>query len=168
MQASNEVTVMGNSYKLGRMDAMTQFHCTRRLAAVLASMGESFKELQDRGGAKALLHEAVTDGDVKPDVYRLMKPVLAAIGAMSDDDAEFVVNSCLKVVERGVGGDRGWAKVMQADVLMYQDIQMPAMLALTFHVLRTNLASFFFEFLSGLVSPAEGTGPNLSAAGSTG
>jgi hypothetical protein len=157
------VSVFGHDYKIGRMSAMRQFHVTRRLTAVLAGVGESFGEIQRQGGSSAFAQAAASmrsgaEPEQRTEVVRVVRPILEAIARMPDADAEFVVNACLEVVERDVGGGKGWARVMpQPGVLMFADVEMPAMLAITFHVLRANLADFFFDLLSEL-SPQGETG----------
>lgn len=161
MQAP-EYEVFGSKYKIGRMNAMQQFHVARRLHGVCASLGEAFNVVQRMGGAAALA-TAVLEKKPTSDVLLVIAPVLKSLGDMKDSDVEYVFENCLGVVERQqVGG--AWAPVWaRGGGLMFQDIEMPHMLVLTWHVLRSNLANFFFELLSGLTVP-EMESPTVSSS----
>jgi hypothetical protein len=155
MSASDRHEVFGHSYSFGSLNAMQQFHVMRRLYAVSAGLGEGFSKLQEKGGAKAL-EEQVTNPEAtrSVDLLEIMGPLLRAVGQMSDEDVEYVINTCLSVVEREIPGGTGWAKVMpQPGMIMFQDIKMPQMLALVWWTLRGNLSGFFLDLLSGLPAP---------------
>lgn len=162
---SNEVPVFGHQYKIGRMNAIQQFHVMRRLGGVAGSLGEAFSQVQRLGGA-ASVEKMVSSRDAAKsgDVLRVIEPVLLALGAMRDEDVNYVLHNCLSVVERQQSGGGGWARVMpQPGVIMFMDIEMPQMLAITWHVLRSNLANFFFDLLSGLTA-LETTEPGSSSS----
>lgn len=165
MQPKNEVSVFGHQYQIGRMNAIQQFHVMRRLHGVCGSLGEAFRQVQRLGGATAVEKMVANrDADKSLDVLRVVEPVLRALGGMSDEDVNYVLHNCLSVVERQQAQTSGWARVMpQPGVLMFMDIEMPQMLALTWHVLRINLANFFFDLLSGLTA-LETTEPGSSSS----
>lgn len=151
MQAP-EFDVFGSKYKIGRMNAMQQFHVARRLHGVCAALGEAFNIVQQMGGAETLAL-AVVEKKPTSDVLRVLAPVLKSLGDMKDTDVDYVFENCLLVVERQQSGG-AWAPIwVRGGGLMFQDIEMPHMIVLTWHVLRSNLAGFFFELLSGLTAP---------------
>lgn len=132
MSTQMEKEVHGHVYRFGRLDAMKQFHVTRRLAGLLA-------------GLSGTLPQAATGG--QPDPERLgmaaLGPLADALAKMDDDAAEFVIHTCLGAVTRKQGKDGGWARVSVDGSLMFQDIGMPAMLTLVWHVLQGFLPDFF-------------------------
>lgn len=135
--------IYGHAYKFGRLNAMQQFHVMRRLYAVSAALGEGFDTLRKQGGAETLLQK-----EKETNILEIITPLIRAIGQMSDQDAEYIISTCLGVVERQGAG--GWSRVQVAPgQLMFQDIDMPCMMALTWRVLETNLSGFFFDLLSG-------------------
>lgn len=141
--------VYGNTYLIGKLDAIRQFHVTRRLATVSAGLGEGISRLHGIGGAKALLVEGAG-------AMSVIAPLMQAIGQMSNDDAEYVIGTCLSVVQRqqGTGGIVAWSPVQAAPgVLMFPDIQMTCMIALVWRVMEYNLGGFFSELLSVLPAP---------------
>lgn len=153
--------VFGIDYRFGRMNAIDQFHVVRRLHALGGALAESFAETQRLGGAAELeraARDASRRGEIGADLTRVIGPVLRAIGQMPEADVDYVLEKCLRTVERHVSGDTGWAVVWAPGAgLMFQDLGMPAMVVLVWHALRTNLADFFFDLLSGLNARAEGT-----------
>ena len=120
---SGIVEINGQSYRIGRLDAKKQFHVARRLAPLLAGLGGALK-----GEAKGFAE--------------MVSPIAEALAKMSDEDSDYVIDTCLAVVARQQGSD--WAGVMARNGgLMFQDIDLPAMLRLAVAVIQHNLGSFF-------------------------
>jgi hypothetical protein len=121
----------GAAYTSGRLDAMKQFHVTRRLLPILAEMGMSASMLAQ------LREEEATGG-----IVGVMGPVMDIISKMPDEDVEYIVRTCLAVVKRQQG--EAWAPVQAANGhLMFADIDMTVMIRLTIEVLKGNLEGFF-------------------------
>lgn len=129
-----EFTVAGQNYKSAKMDAMKQFHVSRRLAPVLAGIAPLLKDLK---GA---------------DPLAALAPAAEAIGGISDADAEYILNACLDLCQRQQPGNIGWARVRSSGGLMFEDIGMAEMLQIAWAVLSENLGGFF----SGLPGPTSG------------
>ncbi|MGN4188688.1 phage tail assembly chaperone [Burkholderia gladioli] len=146
---ATEIELGGQRYQIGRMSAMQQFHVSRRIATVLPpliraylSMGASDKPLTKN---LALLATSI-------------EPVMEALSQLKDDDAEYVVGSCLAVVERQ--HMNGWAKVWSAQhrTALFDDVDMSSMLVLTGHVIVETLGPFISGLLTSLASsPSEAT-----------
>lgn len=125
MSGADEIEVNGHSYRLAKLDAMTQFHITRRLGGVLAAI---------RSGSEG--------GDI-------LAILMQAIGELPDADCEYVISRCLSGCTRRQEGDAGWASVYRHNQLMFADIAMPDMLRLTWATLQSNLSDFFTSLRSG-------------------
>ncbi|WGS52672.1 hypothetical protein LFL96_31295 [Paraburkholderia sp. D15] len=120
---SGIVEINGTSYRIGRLDAKKQFHVARRLAPLLAGLGSALQEKTT----------ALVD---------LVSPIAGALSTMSDVDTDYILDTCLMVVQRQQGD--GWQSVMVRDGgLLFQDIDLPAMLRLAVAVIQQNLGSFF-------------------------
>lgn len=121
-----EIEIAGNTYRIGKLSALTQFHMARRLAPLLAAVG-------------------VTAGNLKSaatlDLAELVGPASEVLARMSEADVNYVLFGCLDAVQRKQG-DR-FAPVQVREALMFQDLEMPSMVRLVIEVLRTNLGSFF-------------------------
>jgi len=124
-----DIVIGDATYRTGRLDARRQFHVVRRLAPVLSS-------LSDLSGLGSESLEA-------------LEPLARAVAGMVDADADYVINKCLGVVERRQPSG-GWARVMSGDKLMFEDLDMAAMLRLVWAVLEDNLSGFFADLPRGL------------------
>lgn len=145
--AKKAVEVGGINYHVGKLNPMTQFHITRRLAPLLATLGMSMVRLKELAKAAD-----------KEDFVELIGPLSGVVAAMSDEDSSYIINTCLSVVTREDKG--GFAPIQVEGRLMYEDIDMIAMLRLTFEVLRHNLAGF----MPGLSGQTSTLGPSDTTA----
>ena len=130
------LTLEGRTYRIGALNALQQFHVLRRLAPALATMGIGIAQLKDMR----------TSDDFIP----LLAPLSGVAAAMSDEDANYILMTCLSAVHRLEDDGRAAPMVTQSQ-LVYQDIDLPQMLRLTFEVLRHNLAGFM-KGLGGLTT----------------
>lgn len=117
--------VNGHKYGIGKIPPITQFHITRRLAPMLAQMGISLQML--KAGADT-------------DFLSVLGPLTDMLAKMSDDDANYVIFTCLAVVTREDSGK--WTRVSTGTNMMYEDIDMATMLRLAIEVVKENLGSF--------------------------
>lgn len=120
----------GHVYRIGRMDALTQFHVARRLGPVIASLAE--------GGADF-------------SILDVMAGATQVIAKMSDEDVNYIINRCLLVVARVVEGSRP-APVMRGNQFMFNDITMPQMVRLAVEVIKENLGPFFPGLLAAIAT----------------
>ena len=129
------MNISGHEYRFGRLSAMKQWNVLRRIApAIIGVLG------------LANIKSAADDNlDVRSLIDKI-EPFLEAMSKLSDDDNEYVIDTCLSVVTRQVGGDRGWVSVGTSGSLQYEDIDMLVMLRLVFETGRENLAGFFAAF----------------------
>lgn len=123
--------VNGQTYMIGKLNALTQFHVSRRLAPLLAQMGVSLHSL--RAGLNADLE----------DFLPVLGPVTDMLARMSDDDANYIIFTCLSAVTRQ-SGER-WAAITAGQSLMFDDIDMPTMLRLVVEVVKDNMGAFMRE-----------------------
>lgn len=127
-----ETEINGQQYRTGKLNAIQQFHVARRLAPALWAMGAAAAgaELTDLSDAGALMK---------------LGPVAEALAKMSDADTEYILKTCMSVVARQQG--QGWAAVQaqNGSALMFEDIDLPVMMRLTFVVVQENLGNFFPE-----------------------
>jgi len=130
-----------HQYHIGKLNAMKQFHITRRLAPALATVGMSVAQLKELKGLD--------------DMASLLGPVSGVLAAMEDKDADYIIFTCLAVVTR-VQSDGRPAPITVAgeNRLMFEDINMPQMLRLVFEVVRENMAGFMQELGDLSASPS--------------
>jgi hypothetical protein len=128
------VDINGKTYQLGRLTAISQLHVARRLAPALMKLqvaADDSTPLVEEGGGMNMTA-----------IGKVLAPMAEALAIMTDQDVEYVVNTCLKVVQ--VKQEQGWAWVMNSGgVLMFHDLQLPDLLQLTAQVIGANLGGFF-------------------------
>lgn len=124
-------TVDGIAYQAGRLSAFQQFHLLRRLMP-LADMWA-----HGRG------RESEAD----------WRRIARAVAALSDADADFVLLTCLGVVERRQPGGRGWSPVLSREgrVPMFDDMGAATLVHIVARVLAGVLADFSAA-LPGLIA----------------
>lgn len=137
---STELDIGGHKYRIGKLNAFAQFHLARRLAPALWAMGS---------GMVANLKGV----DASPDTFALgaMGPLVEVISKMSNEDSEHVLHACLGVCHRQSG--TGW-QIMYTEGggLMFQDIDLGALMQLTTAAIQENLGNF----LDALPIPQQG------------
>lgn len=119
-----EFPIGGNTYRAGKLDAFKQFHISRRLAPVLGGLAATAEGGQ--AGFAAFL-----------------VPITEAVAQMSDADCDYILQACLGVVQRQQG--TAWAPVFNAGnkALMFDDIDLGAMMQIAVKVIEENLGGFF-------------------------
>jgi len=161
-----KIEIKGHAYVIGKLSAMKQFHVMRRLAGLLAAMAGAAQAGFAKGGApKEKGKESAASPPPSPQVANMMalldgsldsilEPLADALAKMDDASAEFVIFSCLGVVERQQTGG-GFSKVAVNGQLMFEDIDMATMLTLVAKVLQENLAGFFGDLTLGFPGAAQ-------------
>lgn len=143
---NTEIEVKGITYSVGKLNALTQFHISRRVAPILASMGISLAAL--KAGAKISVEDMAVS----------LGPVSEVLANMSDEHVEYIIATTLAVVRRkqstDAQGKATWAPVARGAQLMFDDIDMAAMLRLVVAVLQENLANFLRELGEPATSPS--------------
>jgi hypothetical protein len=128
MSDDRDVIIGSAQFKLNKIDAMKQFHITRRLAPMLGEMITAAAKLKANGS--------------QDDQLKSLEPVIAGISKLNDKDAEFVLFGLLASVEmQQVHGN--WAKIANDNMLMIQNLELPVMLQLAGRSFMYNMAGFF-------------------------
>lgn len=121
----------GLQYRIGRLSAMRQLHVMRRVVPVLVASGISLQHVMEDG--KGL------SGD--EGLLKVLGGGMGVVSKMSDEDVEYIVNSCMGCVQRFEAN--AWAPVMLGNKCMFADIDMTAMVNISMAVLKENMAGFF-------------------------
>lgn len=156
-----EVVIGSDTYRTGRIDARKQFHLSRKLLPLVMSLGKGLagnREVQSlldesgldsaavaskvSAGAPVEKKDALTIIDV---IMSALAPASGVIAQMSEEDMDYVINTCLRVCERKVGN--GWAPCMAvgSTKLMFDDMEMLVLIRLATAVVVENIGSFFLE-----------------------
>lgn len=88
---SLEIDLNGNRYSIGKLSAKQQFHISRRIAPILPTLIPVFVRLAS--GTRVVSEDPGGLADV-------LQPLADGLAAMKDEDAEYVLDTCLQVVQR--------------------------------------------------------------------
>ncbi|UTV56427.1 phage tail assembly chaperone [Burkholderia arboris] len=172
---ATEIELSGKRYQIGRLNAMQQFHVSRRIAPIIPSMipvlMKFYAEVErTRNAAANAALGALAAGEDAPssaeqrDVLGLvdtiapvLQPFADALAGLKDEDAEYVFGTCLSVVERQ--HQNGWAKVWSAahKTSMFDDMDIGSMLPLVVRVVVENLGPFINGLLTSQASSPAAT-----------
>ena len=145
-----EIDLNGNRYSIGNLSAKQQFHVSRRIAPIIPTMIPIFLQIQASGNGLTGNLEGLAS---------ILQPFADGIAGMKDEDADYVIDSCLSVVQRKQDG--GWFNVIgSTKQMMFQDIDLGVMLPLAVRVIVENLG----PFIQGLLTSQAGS-PAATQAG---
>lgn len=182
---ATEIELNGTRYAIGKLNAMQQFHVSRRIAPIIPPMipvlMKFYAELEradvarEQARANAAL-AALANGEAPGEeadapasdksrellsmvdtIAPVLQPFADALAGLKDEDAEYVFGTCLSVVERWQGA--GWAKVWNIThkTSMFDDIGIDVMLPLVVRVVVANLGSFISGLLTSQASSPAAT-----------
>lgn len=147
-----EIELADQKYRVAKLDAMRQFHVSRKLGPIVPTLVPVFLQMAREGGVKDIGASAA-----------LLQPFADALAGMSDADAEYVLATCLSVVRRKTNADT-WAPVWsdKAKACMFDDMDLGTMVQLTLEVVKDSLGPFIRGLLTSL---PEGMSESPAAAG---
>lgn len=125
---ATELVVGEHSYRVQKLNAIQQFHVARRVIPVLKTAIGALVALKNNEGRVA-------------DPMDIIIAMSDDLARMSDEDSEYVLKTCLAVVQRKQGS--GWMSLMTAGRFQFEDLELPQMMQLVVAVLQDHFASFF-------------------------
>lgn len=156
-----EVELSGKTYRIGKLTAFQQFHVGRKVSPIIPLLVPIYTQV--RKGKGSILDDLDT-------LAALLGPFTQGIADLSDETSEYVIGTCLSVVQRKQ--DHGFAAVWNVShkVCMFDDIDIGVMLPLVVQVITENLGSFIQGLLTSQASspPAEQSSGEPSQAAKTG
>lgn len=132
MDADRDIN--GQKYRIGKLTPKEQFHVARRLVPLLTGLA---------GAAMPSVLAGVTDAAALTDdaLGQILLAFSGGLSKMSNEDSEYVIDTCLSAVQRKQG--EIWAPVLVKGGMMFADIRLPDMVQLVVAVVQENLGSFF-------------------------
>jgi len=136
--------INGQQYQSGKLDAFKQFHVARRLAPLISGVSAALKGDAAPSAEGAAADSVQPQPEQRKDFADFLEPMADALAHMPDADCDYILFTCLGVVKRQQGD--GWAKVLAPGgrTLMFEDIDMGAMINITLKVIQENIGGFFF------------------------
>ncbi len=140
----NEITIAGNTYRYGKLNAFAQFHLERRIMPLVFSAFPVFFGAADKKEDSVVSFK---------DILEKSKPLADILSKMSDEDADYITRTCLSVIQRKQGME--WVSVMSDGHLMFDDLDAFETVLLSFFVIRRNLANFMQKLVTFLADPVK-------------
>lgn len=140
---ATEIELGGNTYSIGKLSAMKQFHVSRRVAPIIPKLVPVFTRMKS---GTSLLDDL--DG-----LAEALQPFADGLAEMRDEDAEYVVNACMSVIQRK--NEYGWTASWSAEAKrpMFDDMDLGVLLPLTVRCIVVNLG----PFIQGLLTSPAGS-----------
>ncbi|KAF1025803.1 MAG: hypothetical protein GAK29_01665 [Acinetobacter bereziniae] len=136
----NEVINIGeHEYTIGRLNALDQFHVSRKIAPVIPTLMPIISEVAKGDFTKTI--ESIEQGDnnelgnLEP-LAQALEPFMDAFAKMPEDDVNYIIHKCLSVVKRGS------SIVCRGQSIMFDDLDMGQILPLVVAVIRVSLSNF--------------------------
>jgi len=128
---SIEFEVAGQRYRAEKLDAFKQLHVSRKIAPIVPKLLPMFMKFAEQKGA---LQDDIAS------MAEAFEPLAQALAEMPDADCEYVFNACLGMVMRNHQGN--WASIWTGGSLMFDDIDLGAMVQIAAKVIWDSLGSF--------------------------
>lgn len=128
----------GHAFRAAKLDAFKQFHVSRKISPLIPLLVPVFVKVASEGNlTKNLAGYA-----------ELLTPFAEALASMSDENAEYLLATCLSVVQRKQGDT--WAPIWSATgkCCMFDDMDMSALLPLVVRVIQDSLGGFIRGMLT--------------------
>lgn len=134
-----EFEVGGRRYRASKMPAMQQFHVSRKIAPLLPALIPVFVNIAKKGGV----------GEDFGALTTLLQPLADGLANLKDEDADFVVGTCLSTVKReNAQGSFTPIWSMAAKTLMSDDMTLADMIPIVVRVIQDQLGPFIQGFLT--------------------
>jgi hypothetical protein len=127
-----EFEIAGQNYRAEKLDAMKQWHISRKIAPLIPAMLPAFLAIKDLNNLEEDL----------PALATVLQPLAEGLASMSDESSEYLIATCLSVVQRQVGNT--WGRVWDAPTktTTFTDIDMGVMMKIVIQVIQDSLGSF--------------------------
>ena len=138
-----EFTLNGQQYSAGKMDAFKQLHVSRKIGPIIPPLIPVFLKLSK--SSVPLTENLAAIGE-------LLGPFADGLASMPDETAEYVMGTCLSVVQRKQGND--WAPVWseRGRTCMFDDMGLDVLIPIVVRVIQSNLGNF----INGLLTSQTG------------
>ncbi|MDP9803227.1 phage tail assembly chaperone [Acinetobacter calcoaceticus] len=158
--------INGIEYTIGRLNAVDQFHVSRKIAPIVPKLmpiiaevakgdlpkviaaieanEEKVKKAKESGAVDVDIQEpeANPDLDDLTPLADAFSPLMEVFASMPEEDVNFIIYKCLGVVKRG------GAVVCRNNTIMFDNLDMTELLPLVIATIRINLGNFILGLLT--------------------
>jgi hypothetical protein len=132
----NAFSFNNKEFKLNKINALKQYHITRRISPLLGEIIPVFSKI-----AKSNTENLAEDEKIEHMIL-LAEPLLKGFAKMSEADSEKLLHDLLMSVEMKQPSGN-WAKLSNGDSLMFADLDLKTLLVAAGRVFMFNLSDFF-------------------------
>jgi len=151
MVEMKEIDIDDMKFQLWPLPAKDQFHVFRRVAPLLAGLGEGFSAVASESGEDAEMNDS--------NMVKLMTPLFDVLSKMEDSACDYIIDKCLNRVR--IFNGMQWVPLTVGGRIQFEDkIDMTVMMRLTVEMLTHNGAISFL-----LDGPASSLPNGAAAAG---
>lgn len=151
-----EFQLGARDYRMDKLNAIQQFHVSRKIAPLIPALIPVFLQIAKKGekGLGSLANE-----ESLAQIGPLLQPFADSIASLPDATVDYLIDTCLSVVRRNREGN--WAPVWssQHKTLMFDDMDLGALMPLIVRVITENLG----PFIKGLLISQQGTSEPAAA-----
>ncbi|WP_151731230.1 phage tail assembly chaperone [Acinetobacter seifertii] len=158
--------INGIEYTIGRLNAVDQFHVSRKIAPIVPKLMPIIAEVAKGDLTKAIAaieanEEKIKNAEVSSEVEKITQepeaipdlddltpladaftPLMEVFASMPEEDVNFIIYKCLSVVKRG------GAVVCRNNSIMFDNLGMTELLPLVIATIRINLGNFILGLLT--------------------
>lgn len=144
------ITISNKKYTIGRLNALDQFHVSRKIAPIIPTIIPIISEVAKGDLSKVIESiESAEDENLETidlsnldGLSKALSPLMDAISAMSEADTNLVIHKTLSVVHRD------GAVLCRGESIMFDDLDMMQILPLVIAVIRSSLGNFIQDLLT--------------------
>lgn len=137
MNENNAFKVNGKKFKVGKINALKQYHIVRRLGPILSDIIPLAKQFKREAGKEK------TEDQMLADIAALAQPIMAGLSKLSDADAELVLMGLCSAVEIYQEQFSSWAHISNGSQFMIQNLELPELIQCAGRAFAFNLSGFF-------------------------
>lgn len=122
----------GAEYRATKLDVFAQLKVSRKLLPLIATIVSDIQMLKEAGGE---------GGDKFKALETILPKIAGSIADMPDENVNAILFPCLSVVTRKTAAGN-WTPVFTQDSLMFDDIDLFAMITIAGRVVVDNMGNF--------------------------
>lgn len=134
-------------FRTSKLDALAQFHVSRKLAPIIPTLIPVFVKIAKDG---AELSDIASYAEI-------LAPFADGLAAMSNEDSEYVITTCMSVAKRKAAGSDNWAPVWSnsARACMFDDMDLGDIIQIVLKVVQDSLGNFIRGLLMSQTTSPE-------------
>lgn len=142
-----EFSLGEKQFRTAKLDAFQQLHVSRKLAPIIPTLIPVFVKIAKDG---AELSDIASYAEI-------LAPFADGLAAISNEDSEYVMATCMSVARRKAAGTDNWAPVWSnsARACMFDDMDLGDIIQIVMKVVQDSLGNFIRGLLMSQTTSPE-------------